>query len=38
MGEVATRDYVRAELRDLLDDLVATLDRRDEPEEGEADL
>lgn len=31
MGEVATRDYVRAELRDLLEDLIETMDRRVEP-------
>ena len=27
LGEVATRDYVRGELRDLLDDLTARIDR-----------
>ena len=33
MGEVATRDYVRAELRDLLEDLIETMDRRADPED-----
>jgi uncharacterized membrane protein len=38
MGEVATRDYVRAELRDLLEELLADRDRReaDEADSGAA--
>ncbi len=38
MGEVATRDYVRAELRDLLEDLLAEMRREEagEPDSGAA--
>ncbi|MGM0384859.1 MAG: DUF1003 domain-containing protein [Actinomycetota bacterium] len=36
MGEVATRDYVRAELRDLLEELRADRDRREAADESDS--